>query len=135
VTDQTGAAIPGASVTATEAATGTARRVDTDRAGHYIVDGLAAGNYRLEALAPGFRKQELASVAVPSTGQSIANLTLSVGQSTETVTVQAESKDIRAFDKKAEKLPASIQPASIFEITTDKGAHWISTDGIAWRPM
>src|SRR5689334_6490464 len=47
VTDAQGAIVPGASVTATNEATGVPRSVITDNAGHYQMAALPAGSYRL----------------------------------------------------------------------------------------
>ena len=53
--DQTHAAIPGASVTVTNAATNIARRVATDAAGDYVVTPLDPGTYTVSATAKGFQ--------------------------------------------------------------------------------
>ena len=135
VTDMTGAAIPGASVTVTESATGTSRTVRSDNAGRYVVDGLAAGTYGLEAQAPGFQKKELEAVAVPSAGQGIQNLSLAVGTPTQTVTVQAESVEMDSSATANAKFAASSQRTPVFEIITDNGERWTSADGVIWKHM
>lgn len=131
VTDMSGAVVPGASVIVTEIATGTAHRVTTDAAGHYAIDGLSPGTYQVQAQAQGFEKQEIAAVVVPAAGQSTANLSLPVGASSQTVTVTAEAGALSTSDKKA-KRSAPNQPAPVFEITTDNGERWTSTDGSTW---
>lgn len=135
VTDMTGAAIPGASVAVTGSATGTARTVKTDGAGRYIVDGLAPGTYRVEAQCSGFNKQGLDGVAVTASGPSIANLSLTVGAAAETVTVQTGNDAILTAEKTSTKPQASNQPAPVFEIITDSGDRWTSTDGVTWKHM
>jgi hypothetical protein len=133
VADATGAAIPGASVTVTDTATGSARTVQSDAAGRYLVDGIAPSTYRVEARSPGFATQMLAAVPVPSAGQAIANLVLSPGAATQTVEVQADSSLVPLEDKANRKSPSHAAPE--FEITTDNGSRWTSTDGIRWKPM
>jgi hypothetical protein len=135
VVDLTGAVIAGASVTVTETTRGTARKVKTDGAGRYVVDGLAPGNYRVAAQAAGFEKQELSSVAVSASGPSIANLSLRVGASTQTVSVSAASEPIPVDAKKNKKLAEPSQPVPVFEIVTDNGERWTSSDGVTWKPM
>lgn len=54
VTDQTGALVPGANVTATLTATNVARTVVTDAAGRYRLIELAPGTYNVSATSPGF---------------------------------------------------------------------------------
>ena len=53
--DQSGAALPGVEVTATQTETGTKRNVMTDESGFYNLTNLPIGPYRLEATKPGFR--------------------------------------------------------------------------------
>jgi hypothetical protein len=89
--------------------------------------------YRIEAQYPGFRKQQIASVTVSSTGAAAANLSLDVGEASQTVTVETNNT---AVDTKAKK-QASPQPAAgtlpLFQIVTDSGDHWTSSDGLHWN--
>jgi hypothetical protein len=143
VTDPTGAAISNASVVVGNATTPNALTVKTDRTGHYLIDGLVPGSYQVAVEAPGFNKQQL-DVTVTASQQSSANLTLSVGQSSQTVAVSAASEavDVNASSEhgatlsigrknKIERSSASQPP--VFEITTDTGEHWTSTDGHTWK--
>ena len=57
VTDQTGAALPGATVTLTNADTGLTRSATTDGSGSYRVPPVPAGIYDVTAKARGFRPQ------------------------------------------------------------------------------
>jgi len=132
VTDATGAAIAGATVEVTDSATNTARIVTTDGAGHYLVDALKPGSYRVEARARGFETRVLPAVAVTAGRSTVADLSLTVGSASETVTVEAESTNLTEAnaDRKAAK---KIQPTQIFEITTDTGERWTSADGVTWH--
>ena len=134
VTDMSGAIIPGATVTVTNSATGAARTVRTDSAGRYLADELAAGTYRVEAQSPGFNKEEIAAVTVSAAGQTVANLSLTIGAATETVTVQAEGAELSASETARAKSKAG-PPAPVFEIVTDNGEHWTSLDGMTWKRM
>ena len=133
VTDRTGAAIPDASVIVTEIATGTAHRVKTDGAGRYLVDGIAPGNYSVTAQANGFREQSLAGVAVALNRPAAADLSLTVAASTQTVTVTGRDAEIPVSGKSVAKARAPMQAGPIFEITTDSGERWTSTDGVTWK--
>ena len=55
VVDQNGAVVPGARVSARNAATGFERMIETDGAGHYRIAALPVGNYRVQSTANGFR--------------------------------------------------------------------------------
>jgi hypothetical protein len=135
ITDATGAVISGASVTISDAANKVVRTVTSDSSGHYLVDNLSPGSYRLAAMAPGFQRLQL-EVSVVATQQNQANLTLTVGQASETVTVEAESSAVALAAPRAalKKTPASAAnpPIAVFEITTDSGERWSSPDGKTW---
>jgi hypothetical protein len=47
----------------------------------------------------------------------------------------ADSLQITDAKKKAAKPSASNQPRPIFEITTDSGERWTSSDGVTWSRM
>ena len=88
VTDASGAVVPNASIAITNPSTAITRTVTSDTDGHYRADNLIPGNYQFEATAPGFQKQQLA-VNVAASLQNQANITLTVGSVSETVTVEA----------------------------------------------
>lgn len=58
VLDKSGAAVPGATVTATSQATGLGRDVKTDNAGHYLIPLLPVGTFTVRVDASGFRSAE-----------------------------------------------------------------------------
>src|ERR1041385_6106201 len=55
VTDTSNAALPGATVTVTQADTGAVRSVVTEADGSYLISNRAPGPYRLEVALQGFR--------------------------------------------------------------------------------
>jgi hypothetical protein len=57
IADATGAVLPGATVTVTEMRTQTKRHVTTAGDGGYVLPGLDAGRYKVEAKMPGFGDQ------------------------------------------------------------------------------
>jgi hypothetical protein len=142
VTDTTGAVIPGASVSVIESVTNTVHTVNTDQAGYYLVGGLAPGTYTVEAKAPGFLDLRVADVAVVANQQKVANLSLKVGEASETVTVSADSiqpvtttaaQRTSAKAKKPVADAVSPMTPAVFAITTDNGERWTSTDGVTWN--
>lgn len=135
VTDATGAVLAGASISVTDSTVHAVRTVKTDGAGRYVVDGLPPGAYRVEAQAQGFERKVLAAVAVTASQPTVQDLTLNVGAATQTVTVEASSMEIQVLEaKKARPAPAN-QTAPVFQIVTDNGERWTSTDGATWKPM
>jgi len=66
--------------------------------------------------------------------QAVVDVTLRVGSAAQTVTVQASPGPLDAAlagESRAAKPPAGQIP-SRFELTTDKGERWTSTDGQTW---
>jgi hypothetical protein len=134
VTDRAGAAIPGATVAVTDAATRTTRTATTGANGRYAVSGLASGPHEVEATARGFTPLHLAGVAVDASHANVVNLELEAGASTETVTVSASATEMDSGASTARKAAApALQRPALFEITTDTGERWTSTDGKTWK--
>ncbi len=98
ITDATGAVIPGATVTATNAATGVKTERQTTGAGLYVLSPLAPGEYKISVMATGFRQLEQDKVVVDALTTVGLNLTLQVGASTETVTVTAAPTQLNTSD-------------------------------------
>ena len=70
VTDSNGAAVPGATVTAINEATGASRNTVSESAGSYTLSTLAPGPYRLEVALQGFRTIRREGIRV-ETGETI----------------------------------------------------------------
>lgn len=87
VSDPTGAIIPGASVTATNPATGAKLSTVTTGAGLYTFVSLPPGTYEISATAKGFDTVVQKNVRVTVDQVTTINLTLKVGQVNEVVTV------------------------------------------------
>ena len=130
VTDATGAAIPGATVTVSNTATNSAQTVVTGNTGEYRIAALAAGAYRVTAQAPGFQQQQLAAVPLSASSPAIANLSLPVGAATQTVSVQSAAP--ASFTARSPNPNPFVQPIQLFQITTENGAHFTSPDGLTW---
>ncbi|MGH9887231.1 MAG: carboxypeptidase-like regulatory domain-containing protein, partial [bacterium] len=95
VVDSQGAAVAGATVTATEKATNITRSGQTNSSGHYIFSNLKDGVYRVAVELPGFRKVQRDGVVVDVNTTVRADLTLQVGQLTEEATVVAETPPLQ----------------------------------------
>jgi carboxypeptidase family protein len=96
VSDPSGAAVPGASVTVTSAATGVTRNTSTDATGNYQVPALPIGNYDVTIQASGLERVLAKGIVVQVGRTSVQNFQLKVAQASETVTVTAESPVIEA---------------------------------------
>jgi hypothetical protein len=89
VTDQSGAVVPNATVTATNIATGATRVVTTSAVGSYEITLLPPSSYRVKVEAKGFRVTDRGPIAVAISQAAIVNITLEVGSPTQTVEVSA----------------------------------------------
>jgi len=87
VTDESGAVLPGVTVTATQTDTGFVRSDVTDGSGAYILSNLPTGPYRLEAALQGFRTYVQTGIVLQVAGSPVVNVSLSVGNLEESVTV------------------------------------------------
>ncbi len=91
VQDATGALIPGAEVTVTQIDTGANRLAVTNETGSYVITSLPIGPYRLEAVLPGFQTFVQTGIVLQVNGAPVVNVTLNVGQVTQTIEVQANA--------------------------------------------
>ena len=90
VTDPSGAAIPGATVTVTNTGTGLVKTVTTGGAGEYKVSLLPPGQYKVNITAQGFQTTEqTTAVAVGQTAS--VNMSLGVAKGTQTVQVMGSA--------------------------------------------
>jgi hypothetical protein len=133
VTDPGGASIPNVSVVITNSLTQVSHTTRTDGSGHYAVENLDPGNYALEAEAPGFVSQQLSGVALNPAQQSQMNLRLAVGSLSQTVEVQGQNRLVSRAPAVAKTFVARGTILSRFEVTTDTGEQWTSSDGRSWK--
>jgi hypothetical protein len=90
VTDQTGAAVAGATVVVTDLQRGTSRSLTTDSAGAYVAPDLAPGHYKIRLEAKGFKAVERPDVAVEVATDVRSDFSLQPGNVSEVVTVTEE---------------------------------------------
>src|ERR687892_587134 len=91
ITDSSGGAVPGATVTATGADTGNSRTTISNESGHYIFSSLVNGRYTVTAELQGFKKAVRQNVKVDVNTTIRVDMKLEVGALTEAVTVSAET--------------------------------------------
>ncbi|MCP9494852.1 MAG: TonB-dependent receptor [Pyrinomonadaceae bacterium MAG19_C2-C3] len=90
VTDAAGAAVPKATITARNPATGTTTEAISSDDGNYRLQQLPAGSYNITVTAPGFKTGEFQEVVVEVNSTTSRDLVLETGAVTETVTVSSE---------------------------------------------
>jgi hypothetical protein len=91
ISDAKGAVVAGATVTATNQATGTQRTVTTNAQGDYSIGELTPGLYEVKATGQGFKDTVVKNVDLHVASASTVNLKLEVGAASETITVEANA--------------------------------------------
>jgi len=95
VVDSSGAVLPGARVTITNAATNQARTTVTNTSGQYSVPFLAPGTYKVEASKDGFANVVRSGLALQVDQTLGINLTLKPGSVQETVEVTGQEPPLQ----------------------------------------
>jgi hypothetical protein len=99
VSDESGAAVPDATVTVTDEAKGTIVSVTSNASGDYSVPHLIPDVYDLKVTAKGFKAFETKGIKVEADTAPRIDPTMSVGGSTETVQVSAEDQPLLKTDR------------------------------------
>ncbi|HXW04054.1 MAG TPA: carboxypeptidase regulatory-like domain-containing protein [Vicinamibacterales bacterium] len=95
VRDDSGAAVPGATVTATETRTNISRSTVSNETGYYIFTNVPPGTYRIDGELSGFKKFTRDGVELRVNTSVRVDIGLSVGALTESVTVTAETPTLQ----------------------------------------
>jgi hypothetical protein len=123
VTDQTGAAVPNAALAIKDNATGEVHDVTTTSDGLYTAPNLTPGVYTVTLTAPGFEKTVQSNVTMTVGGAQTLNLTMRVGQETETIQVTAEAPTV------------NLSNAEIGGITTEAAIKELPLNGRSWSDL
>ena len=89
VVDESGAALPGVTVTAHQTDTGFRRDTVTDSTGSHTLTNLPIGPYRLEATLAGFRTYVQTGIVLQVNSNPVIPVKLQIGALEETVSVEA----------------------------------------------
>src|SRR5580704_10743504 len=90
VTDQTGAAVAGATVTVTDLQRGITRTLTTDESGQYFAPNLLPGAYKVRAEAKGFKSIERGNIQLQVGNDVRIDLVLRAGEISEVIQVMDE---------------------------------------------
>jgi hypothetical protein len=110
VTDPQGAAVPNASVTITEDATGLNFETKSDNAGNFNRPALKPGTYTVTATAPGFQTSSQKNILVNPSDRVSVNLALAVGAASQTVEVTSAAPLLQTENVAS---GATISPAQV----------------------
>jgi hypothetical protein len=90
LTDQSGAAVAGATVVVTDVQRGTSRTMTTDASGDYAVPDLQPGSYKIRVEAKGFKSVERSNLQIEVASDVRSDFALQPGQVTEVVTISED---------------------------------------------
>jgi hypothetical protein len=96
VLDPTGAVIPNVEISLTNTATGQVRQAASNASGIYTFANVGVGHFNLDATAPGFEKFTRTDIVVNTDQTLKEDVTLSVGNAAQTVTVQADALQVQS---------------------------------------
>jgi hypothetical protein len=97
VSDPSGARVPKATIKVTDSEKGIARVAIAGAAGEFSYALLPAGNYTLEASAPGFKTSKLTGILLQGGDSLTENVSLTIG-ATEQVTVSESGALLQSED-------------------------------------
>jgi hypothetical protein len=96
VLDPSGAVIPGARIILQNRNTGQQLTTNTDGEGKYLFSRLEPGSYRLQVEKTGFQTAVMEEVTLSINQSIVANIQLSIGTATASVTVQARPEVVQS---------------------------------------
>jgi hypothetical protein len=148
VRDESGAVLPGATVTAVNVATNLTRTVTTDAHGHFVIPALPPGRYRISSELAGFARSTRENVNL-LLGQSLdIDFSLKLAGTQEEITVAAEAPIVDVHDtsvsevvgqQQIDNLPINgrnfisfsvITPGVTLDLTPQQGAS--ATSGLSF---
>jgi len=143
VTDPTGAAVAGASITITNNDTGITRTLPTAGDGQYVAPDLVIGRYTVRAGAPGFKAAEQKDLVLAVGDQRRIDFKLQVGSAQENVTVEATAVAVRTDTGEVSNVITGEQLTqlatngrSIYELfALAPGASSIQTGRVGFTPV
>lgn len=113
VTDQTGGAIAGATVTILDVQRGVSRPLTTDSAGEYSAPSLIPGTYTVRVEFSGFQTAERTDVGVGVGKDVRVDISLQPGAQTQTVTITGEAPQINTTNA---QLGATIENEAVADL-------------------
>src|SRR5690242_18002190 len=113
VTDESGAVLPGVTVTVTQTDTNVSRTVVTADTGTYAMPNLPTGPYRLEVSLQGFRTFVQTGIVLQVGAAPTINAVLAVGNLEETISVESAAPIV---DVRSAGISAVVEQERIVEL-------------------
>jgi hypothetical protein len=94
ITDASKSALPGASITAVDKATGATFKATTNAEGTYVLTNLSPDTYRLTVTMAGFQTGTQEDLVIQVGEHATIDVALQVGATTESVAVEGSAVDV-----------------------------------------
>src|SRR6267378_3862684 len=135
VSDATGAVVPGVSIEARNTRTGAVYQAGSSETGNYTLAQLPAGTYEVSGTLPGFRRFVRTGVIVSVATVLRIDVTLEVGASGESVTVEAASPLLKTESGEVSHNLTTEQLDSLPVLTLSPSVGQASTLGNVRNPL
>ncbi len=113
VKDSSGAAIPQATVTATNTSTGVQQATATDDRGSYSFLSLSVGHYDIEVTHAGFKPYRRTDVVIDANSTLVVDAALEIGEKTETVTVSESAVHVETVNSQMGEVVTGTQMTAV----------------------
>jgi outer membrane receptor protein involved in Fe transport len=138
ITDQSGAAIPGANITAKNTETGETHITKSKGNGGYLIDAIGTGLYDVTVESPNFSREVIQKVLVQPTTITSVNALLKIGAAQDTIEVSSsneilktESGEVSATIGTKEISDLPINSLNAYALaTTQPGVTTVTTVGL-----
>src|SRR4051812_46310288 len=117
VTDPSGAIVANAKITVTSEGTGDSHSTLSGTNGSFVISLLPPGRYTVRSSQQGFKELVRTGVTIHVTETAVANLRLSVGTSTEIVTITSEAELLDTHDPALGKVTNELVVSSLPLVT------------------
>ncbi|MBI3653582.1 MAG: carboxypeptidase regulatory-like domain-containing protein [Acidobacteria bacterium] len=142
VSDPSGAVVLGAIVTLTNSSTGAVLTTTTDDTGNYSFTSLSPGKYALRVDLQGFKSSTIESLEVRLSATTIADVTLDVGVTSETVNITAGSAALFQTDRAEVSSVSSVRKDVVNNLPLPQRPNQVSTprlrqdfpETLVWQP-
>jgi len=113
VKDSSGAAIPQATVTATNTSTRVQQATITDERGTYSFLSLPVGPYDIEVTRAGFKPYKRTDVVIDANSTLVVDVTLEIGERTDTVTVSESAVQVETVNSQMGEVVTGAQMTTV----------------------
>jgi len=130
VTDSTGAVVPGAEVTVSQLETNYERSTVGDETGHFLINFLPLGTYRIDVVTGGFKKFSRTGIVLDIDRKARVDPVLEVGGLSEALSITADAPQINTSDASIGRTVSNKEIVSLPLVNRDLYSLLLLTPGV-----